>query len=153
MALISTAMTEILSALARFGLAGVWLYSGIVKLLNPVESRQAIQAYELLPDNAVGLVAVGLPTLEVILGLLLLLGVFLRPVAIISGIIIAVFIAGLLSAWARGLQIDCGCFGGGGYNPEAGTRTYLISLGRDVIFLAFAAVVAWRPFRRFAIYP
>ena len=83
MALFSTAMTEILSALARFGLAGVWLYSGIVKLLNPVESRQAIQAYELLPDNAVGLVAVGLPTLEVILGLLLLLGVFLRPVAII----------------------------------------------------------------------
>ncbi|MDK8768297.1 MauE/DoxX family redox-associated membrane protein [Corynebacterium freneyi] len=146
-------MLNLISFIARFGLAAVWLWSGAVKLLNPLDSRQAIAAYELLPDSLIDLLAVALPSMELVLGLMLLLGVFLRWAGVASAIILAGFILGVASAWARGLSIDCGCFGGGGYDADAGPASYLATMGRDALFLAMAAWTAWRPFGRFAIRP
>ena len=146
-------MTAAISFIARFGLAAVWLWSGTVKLLNPLDSRQAIAAYELLPGGMIDFLAVALPAVELVLGLMLLLGVFLRWAAVASAIIMIGFILGVASAWARGLSIDCGCFGGGGYNADAGPASYLTSIGRDVLFLAMAAWTLWRPFERFAVRP
>jgi uncharacterized membrane protein YphA (DoxX/SURF4 family) len=145
-------MKDILSVVARFGLAAIWLYSGLIKLLNPLESRQAVQAYEILPADLIPSVAVALPAFEVILGLLLLLGLFLRPVAVASGLLLLVFIIGIASAWARGLQIDCGCFGGGGYSEDAGPATYLTEIGRDILFIAMAAITYVWPWKKWAIY-
>lgn len=146
-------MIAAISFIARFGLAAVWLWSGTVKLLNPLDSRQAIAAYELLPGGMIDFLAVALPAVELVLGLMLLLGVFLRWAAVASAIIMIGFILGVASAWARGLSIDCGCFGGGGYNADAGPASYLTSIGRDVLFLAMAAWTLWRPFERFAVRP
>lgn len=146
-------MKDVLGAIARFGLAIVWLVSGGIKLMDPLASRQAVQAFEIIPRDYLQAVSVGLPALEVILGLLLLFGIFLRPTAIVSGVLMGIFIAAIISAWARGLQIDCGCFGGGGYNPEVGPVTYLAEIARDVGFLLLAVIVYWRPFRRLAIAP
>ena len=98
------------------------------------------------------MVAVALPAFEVILGLLLVLGLFLRPVAVLSGALLLVFIGGIISAWARGLQIDCGCFGGGGYDENAGPATYLTEIARDIGFLALAVFVYVWPWKKFAIY-
>lgn len=144
-------MKNFLGVVARYGLAAVWLYSGFTKLLNPLDSRQAIQGYELVPDSVIPAVSVALPAFEVILGLLLVLGVFLRPVAVASGLALAVFIVGIISAWARGLQIECGCFGGGGFNPDVGPVTYLTEIFRDGVFIAMAAVVYLWPWRKWAI--
>lgn len=144
-------MLNAISFIARFGLAAVWLWSGTAKLLNPLDSRQAIAAYELLPAGTIDALAVVLPALELVLGLMLLAGVFVRWAAVASGIILLGFIAGVASAWARGLSIDCGCFGGGGYDADAGPASYLTTIGRDVFFLAMAAWTAWRPFTRFAV--
>ena len=146
-------MKDVLGAIARFGLAIVWLVSGGIKLMDPLASRQAVQAFEIIPRDYLQAVSVGLPALEVILGLLLLFGIFLRPTAIVSGVLMGIFIAAIISAWARGLQIDCGCFGGGGYNPEVGPVTYLAEIARDAGFLLLAVIVYWRPFRRLAIAP
>lgn len=143
----------VISAIARFGLAAVWLYSGAVKLANPLDSHMAVAAYQILPESMVSPVATALPALELILGLMLLLGVFLRPAAAVSAVIMLGFIAGIISAWARGLQIDCGCFGGGGTNPDANAFTYLQSIARDGLFLLFAGWTMWRPFTRLAIKP
>nr|WP_120491166.1 MauE/DoxX family redox-associated membrane protein [Corynebacterium lactis] len=149
----STSVKEIVGALARFGLAAVWLIAGGIKLLDPLASRQAVQAFEIIPRDYLQIVAIGLPAFEVILGLLLLLGTFLRPTAVASGVLMGVFIAAIISAWARGLQIDCGCFGGGGYNPEVTPMTYLSEIGRDGGFLLLAVVVYIWPFKRAAIAP
>ena len=146
-------MKNFVGAVARFGLAAIWLYSGVIKLLNPLESRQAVQAYELLPGDLVPAVAVALPAFEIILGFLLVLGLFLRPVAVLSGALLLVFIGGIISAWARGLQIDCGCFGGGGYDENAGPATYLTSIARDIGFMALAVFVYVWPWKKLAIYP
>jgi len=50
-------------------------------------------------------------------------------------------VAGTASVWARGLQIDCGCFGGGGQAAADATR-YLREMGRDGLFLCLAILVA-----------
>lgn len=91
--------------------------------------------------------------MELVLGLMLLLGVFLRWAAAASAIVLAGFILGVASAWVRGLSIDCGCFGGGGYDADAGPASYLTSIGRDMLFLVMAAWALWRPFGRFAVRP
>ena len=80
------------------------------------------------------------------------MGLFLRPVAVLSGLLLLAFIGGIISAWARGLQIDCGCFGGGGYDENAGPATYLTEIARDIGFLALAVFVYVWPWKKFAIY-
>jgi hypothetical protein len=55
-----------------------------------------------------------------------------------------VFVVGVAQAWARGLSIDCGCFGGGGA-VAPGDTAYLQELMRDTSFLVLAAWLIVRP--------
>jgi hypothetical protein len=61
-----------------------------------------------------------------------------------------VFLVGVGSAWARGLQIDCGCFGGGG-EVAAGRTGYPGEVARDVGLLLVALALARRPASRLAL--
>jgi uncharacterized membrane protein YphA (DoxX/SURF4 family) len=105
---------DVLGTLGRLALAAVWITSGAIKLFDPHGTVASVKAYQLIPDNLVSLVAAVLPFLELALGLLLLFGVGVRIVAVLSGLLLLVYIAGIAQSWARGLTIDCGCFGGGG---------------------------------------
>ncbi|HEX2072952.1 MAG TPA: MauE/DoxX family redox-associated membrane protein, partial [Geodermatophilus sp.] len=102
------------AAVARWVLGGVFLVAGALKLPDPDAAVRAVRAYRLLPEPLVAPVAFGLPVLEIAVGLALVAGVFVRTAAVAGAALLVVFLAGVGSAWARGLQIDCGCFGGGG---------------------------------------
>lgn len=128
----------LISLLARLGLAAVWLISGWLKVVDPAQTEVAVDAYRLLPDSAVNPVAVTLPFVEIALGLLLIVGLGVRVTAVLSGIVLAVLIAAIVSAWSRGLSIDCGCFGGGGA-AEVDGWDYAREIARDVGFLVLAA--------------
>jgi uncharacterized membrane protein YphA (DoxX/SURF4 family) len=130
--------------LARLGLAAVWLVSGTLKAIDLDQTVVAVRAYDVLPRAAVDVVAAVLPFLEIALGLLLVLGIGTRLVAVVCGALLLVFIAGVTQAWARGLSIDCGCFGGGG-TVAPGATAYLQEIVRDVGFLAMAAWLVARP--------
>ena len=78
------------------------------------------------------------------IGLLLLAGIATRAVAVVSAGLLLVFIAGVTQAWARGLSIDCGCFGGGGA-VDPGQTTYGRELLRDAGFLLLAGWLVVRP--------
>lgn len=136
--------TTVLSLLCRLGLAAVWLFAGYLKAIDPQQSVVAVRAYQVLPESLVTPVATVLPFLEIGLGLLLLLGIGVRVMAVASILVLAVFIAGVASSWARGLSIDCGCFGGGGAVADAGAGTYLREIFRD---LGFAVLAVWLLFR------
>src|SRR5690606_20758620 len=99
---------------ARVVLAGVWLVSGVVKAMDLASSRSAVRGFRLLPEDLADLVGLGLPWLEIMLGLFLLLGFATRVSAVLSALLLVAFLVGVISAAARGLTIDCGCFGGGG---------------------------------------
>lgn len=144
---------QIIGALARYGLAAVWLVSGTIKLADPLGAKQSVAAYELFGPEMVNLIGTALPAIEVALGIMLLVGLFLRPVAALSALVFVIFIVGIGSAWARGLTIDCGCFGTGGENADAGPMTYSLEILRDLAFIAMAGIVVWRPFKKWALFP
>jgi uncharacterized membrane protein YphA (DoxX/SURF4 family) len=135
---------DVVGTLARFGLAAVWLVSGLLKAVDPDQTYIAVRAYDVLPAAGVEVVAALLPWVELALGVLLLAGVGTRLVAALSAALLLVFIAGVAQAWARGLSIDCGCFGGGGA-VEPGETTYVQELVRDVGFLLMAGWLIVRP--------
>jgi len=137
------AATRWLSVLARLGLAAVWLTSGWLKAVDPLQTVVAVRAYQLLPEAAVTPFATVLPFAEIGLGLLLA-GVGVGVTAMLSALMLGVFLVGVDSAWARGLSIDCGCFGGGGA-AKVGATDYLRELARDVGFLLLAVWLVLRP--------
>ena len=121
-------------------------------MVDPTSSVQAVRAYELLPPDAAVLVGWGLPFLEISLGLLLAAGLVTRVVAGASAALLLVFLGGVVSAAARGLSIDCGCFGGGGVIAPGQTR-YTGEILRDLGLLGMAAWLVWRPRSLFSLDP
>ena len=140
-----------LSLVARLGLAAVWLVAGGSKIGDLAASGRAVNAYQLMPYEAARTVGAVLPLVEIGLGLLLLVGLAVRLSAAVSAVLLVVFIAGIVSAWSRGLAIDCGCFGSGGQLAAGQRPTYGTEILRDVGFLALAGLLLWRPRSRFSI--
>ena len=129
------------STVARFVLAGVWAWAGIAKLGDPDAAVRSVRAYDILPEALVKPVAWGRPFVELALAVLLLLGLATRPAAWASVALLLVVLAATASVWARGLQIDCGCFGSGG-RASIDAAGYLRVMGRDGLFLCLALLVA-----------
>jgi uncharacterized membrane protein YphA (DoxX/SURF4 family) len=142
---------EWVTVVVRVLLAGVLGYAGWVKFSQPPALRElAVSAYRIVPDALVSPMAVGLPVLEMALAAMILLGFATRVMAVCVGLLFVVFIAGIVSAWARGLSIDCGCFGGGG-NVGRGQTHYLEEILRDAGLLVLAAWLAVFPRGRLAL--
>ncbi|MET0763678.1 MAG: MauE/DoxX family redox-associated membrane protein [Blastococcus sp.] len=139
-----------LGTVARLLVGGVFVVAGLLKLPDPAAAVRAVRAYRLLPEAVVAPVAFGLPAIEIAIGLALLVGVFVRTAAIASSVLLIVFLAAVGSAWARGLQIDCGCFGNGG-TVAAGQTAYPAEVLRDTALLVVALALARRPRSRLAL--
>ncbi|MDH6115990.1 MauE/DoxX family redox-associated membrane protein [Kitasatospora sp. GAS204B] len=135
---------EWLSTAVRLGLAVVWGWAGLAKISDPAVAAQAVRAYRILPESLVKPVGYGLPFLELALAVLLLIGLAVRVAAVISVVLLLVFIAGIASTWARGISVDCGCFGGGGAVAASQTQ-YLQEILRDIGFLLMALWLVFRP--------
>lgn len=103
-----------LSLAVRLAMAGILIAAAIPKMSDIDQSVYAVRAYRLLPDALEPVVGVALPYLELVLALVLIAGIFTRGASIVWLLMIAGFTAGVIWAWAKGYNIDCGCFGGGG---------------------------------------
>ncbi len=139
-----------ISTVLRLGLAGVLLWSGGAKVSEPSQAVMAVQAYQILPASVGEFVGYALPLFELAMGVALLVGVATRITAVVAGALMTAFVIGVASVWARGLSIDCGCFGGGGAVAE-GEANYLPVLLRDLGFTAMAAWLVVYPATRWAI--
>jgi uncharacterized membrane protein YphA (DoxX/SURF4 family) len=131
-------------------LGGVFLVAGGLKVIDPQSAVEAVRAYRLLPTSLETLVGWGLPFVEIALGLLLLAGIATRMVAAATAVLLLIFIGAVASAAARGLSIDCGCFGGGG-EVAPGQTAYGVEIVRDVGLLLLALWLVWQPRSRFAL--
>ncbi|MEU4217854.1 MauE/DoxX family redox-associated membrane protein [Actinoplanes sp. NPDC026623] len=135
----------------RLGLATVWLVAGALKIQDLAGSGRAVNAYEIFPYEVAKVIGAAQPFLEIALGLLLLAGLAVRLSAGISAVLLLIFIAGIAWAWARGLQIDCGCFSAGGTLGAGQTPKYALDIARDIGFLVLAGFLLWRPQTRYSI--
>lgn len=129
----------------RVILALLFLWAGVVKLLDPDSFAIILEAFDLLPYSWIMPIAVGLPILEILAGIGLLFDVR-GSLATVTGLLL-LFMAVLGYGVWLGLDIDCGCFGPGDPEGEAykGLRP---ALYRDLVMLAGVAYLyVWR-FRR-----
>jgi uncharacterized membrane protein YphA (DoxX/SURF4 family) len=127
-----------LGVAARLGLAAVWLVAGASKVGDLAASGRAVNAYQVMPYDVATMIGAALPFVELALGMLLLLGLATRLAAGVSAALLVVFVTGIASAWSRGLNIDCGCFGSGGQLAAGQAPSYLPEILRDLGFLALA---------------
>nr|WP_236718364.1 MauE/DoxX family redox-associated membrane protein [Actinoplanes sp. TFC3] len=139
------------STVARLGLAAVWLIAGGLKVGDLAASGRAVSAYQIFPYDVAKVIGAVQPFLEIALGLLLLAGLAVRLSAGISAALLLIFIAGIISAWSRGLQIDCGCFSSGGELGAGASPTYGWDIVRDVGFLVLAGILLWWPRTRYSV--
>ena len=127
-----------LSLLLRCILGGVFLVAAVPKILHPAQFAIDISNYRLLPHVWIHLLAITLPWVELLAAALLILGVWTRASAwVITGMMV-MFVTVISSALARGLNIECGCFG-----TVAGRRIGLASLALDLALLAIALCLSW----------
>lgn len=136
--------------LSRLILGGVLFAAGYLKVFTPAKSQMAVRAYELLPISIANFFGIALPWLEVGVGILLILGIAVRLSAIVGGLLMVMFIAAISQAWARGLSIDCGCFGGGGTVDPSQTK-YFSEILRDTGLALLALYLIRYPLTRFAV--
>jgi uncharacterized membrane protein YphA (DoxX/SURF4 family) len=131
--------------LARLILAAVFFLAGWSKVFDLAGSGRAVNAYQVMPFPLAKVVGAALPFVEIALALLLLAGLATRIVAWVAAGLLAVYIGGIASVWARGLSIDCGCFGTGGQLAAGQHPNYLWDIVRDLALLAVAALLAFHP--------
>ena len=125
----------------RVGLGALFLYTGIVKALDYTATAQAVSGYAVLPGPLLYPAAFWLIFFEIVLGTLLLLGLFTRPSAAGVAVLTVIFMAALIQAKVRDLDITCGCF-----NASAtGEVVTLLDILRDLPILAVAIYLTARP--------
>lgn len=136
--------------ISRLILGGVLFAAGYLKAIAPDKSQMAVRSYELLPISIANLLGLILPFLEIAIGALLVLGALTKSMAALGGFTMIIFIIAISQAWARGLNIDCGCFGGGGAVAPGETK-YLQEILRDTGLALLAGYLIRYPVTKFAV--
>jgi putative oxidoreductase len=136
---------------ARILLGLVFIAAALPKLADPPGFAKAIWAYDLAPPWSLHPLALVLPWLELLCGLALLLGLWLRPAALWTSGLLLAFCLALAINLVRQHPIDCGCFGATAVRSVAERLADLRwALLRDVGLLLLAAQVSWTSFRKAA---
>jgi protein-disulfide isomerase/uncharacterized membrane protein YphA (DoxX/SURF4 family) len=137
-----------LGALVRVALGVIWIWAAWSKLREPRTFLQAVRAYDVTPEWLSKAIGYGLPVLEFCVGVLLILGLALRLAAILSAALFVVFLVGIVQAAARGIKLECGCFGGGGTSDQT---QYTLDILRDLGLLILAAFLIVWSFTRLSV--
>lgn len=159
----------------QFLLGAVFAYAGASKIGEPLRFADSIASFQILPMLFINPLALTLPPLEILTGLMLLATVRreacgVRRVSALSAMVMsAVFTLALGSALARGIQVDCGCFTLSPPSPRwlipqqgdltamgAGKPSILktwLALGRDLLFLAVAAAIYRMELQKLEMHP
>jgi uncharacterized membrane protein YphA (DoxX/SURF4 family) len=132
----NTGIYRVIELAARVVVGLVFLLYGLDKIAHPDDFARAIANYRLLPEALVNLVAVTLPWVECVCGLLLLTGQWVRSAALVSAFLLGVFVLAVSITLARGLDIACGCL-----NADSGRKVGFKLLVEDLFLLGAAAVL------------
>lgn len=95
---------------SRLALGVIFLAASLDKIIHPQAFSEMIYNYQLLPHKLINLAALILPWIELVLGLLLILGRALPGSVVLSNLLLLAFFGALMFNLARGLNVHCGCF-------------------------------------------
>jgi putative oxidoreductase len=120
----------------RLLVGGAFVFAGVLKIADPAKFAQDVSNYRLVPHELINLVAILVPWIEVTAGAFVLAGIWLRAAALVITSLTVMFFAIIVSALARGLNIECGCFG-----TIGGKHIGLVNLAIDSALLVLAALL------------
>ena len=123
-------MKNLLVLACRLVVGGIFIYASLDKLIHPQAFAQVIHNYHLVPYPLLHAFAHLLPVTELVIGTALVLGIQRRGAALVAAFLTVIFMAAIISALSRNLDISCGCF-----NTDGGHAVGLDLLLRDVILL------------------
>jgi uncharacterized membrane protein YphA (DoxX/SURF4 family) len=124
---------------SRLILGGIFIFASIDKIAHPDQFAEIVYNYKLMPGMAVNLMAIVLPWVELLAGLFLVFGIWVKDSAAILGALLLVFIGAIGVNLARGLDFDCGCF-----STTAGHKNASILLiVRDLVLLLPVVHLMW----------
>jgi uncharacterized membrane protein YphA (DoxX/SURF4 family) len=122
----------------RIVLGGLFVYAGTVKVADPLGFAQDIRNYRLVGPTLSFVAALVLPWLEILAGACLVAGVGKRGAALVVTGLLVFFIVLTLVTMARGLDVDCGCFGS--LSRKSGWGVVFEDLG--MLYLGFCVLLA-----------
>jgi uncharacterized membrane protein YphA (DoxX/SURF4 family) len=127
----------VLGVAVRLAASAIWLVAGGAKLADLEHFHAQVDQYRLLPHALEAPFAYALPLAEVLVGLYLLVGLLTRAAAVAATVLLVLFLVAQGQAWARGLTLDCGCFGSLAHE-RVGAVTILRDLGLGLPSIAMA---------------
>ena len=136
--------------LCRLVLGGVFIYASLDKIANPAEFAKAIGNYHVLPFGLENLLALFLPWLELLTGILLIAGIMVDGATILIISMNIVFIFAISQALARGISIECGCFS---VSTEGGNNIGFQTILRDFVYLIMGFIIFYRKDKQLEFYP
>ena len=130
--------------LLRWALGAVMLLACWDKLLHPADFAQAVYNFQILPDPLVNLTAIVLPWLELVLGLLLVFGLWVPGALVWFNLLLVTFTGAMIFNLARGVDVQCGCFSASTTSGTIGLWDVLrdlslLALGLYLLVTLFAA--------------
>ena len=125
--------------LLRIALGVVFIWASWEKIIDPAGFVTIIDNYQILPQGWSGPLALLLPWIEVVCGVMLITGLLLKGSLVLVNLMLLVFFGALLSSYLRGIDVACGCF----TNALTSDHTIVYYMLRDVVFLAIGVWVMY----------
>ncbi len=116
---------------ARLLIGGMFVYASIYKVFDPAGFAVSIRNYMIIPASWSNIVALTLPWIEIVAGVFLIIGLQVRPSALLTTGMLGVFLGAIIYAYSIGLDIDCGCFGSA---ATSGGRIGVTHIARDAAY-------------------
>ena len=134
-----------LTVRVQIALGAIFVVAAWPKIVDPPSFAHMIYNYRILPAGLINLSALVMPWVEIVAGLCLILGVWVRPARWIITLMLVVFMIAISVNLLRGNAIDCGCFNTAQANLtyEERIRDMWMVLIRDAGMLLMCAQMWW----------
>jgi putative oxidoreductase len=133
--LLENSWTELVG---RWILGSMFVVASVHKIADPADFAKIIYGYQLVSKEAINLIAIILPFLELVSGAALLAGIYPKSAALIINLMLLVFSMGISINLLRGHTFDCGCFAMGAESHQSAAGVLLV---RDLACLAVGGYV------------
>jgi putative oxidoreductase len=131
--LVSRLLNGVVPLLVRFSIGGIFIVAGVLKAFDPAQFLLDIQTFQLFSYPLAYATAIFLPWIEIWIGCAIIVRRAYTGALILGLIMMLMFIAIFIQSWARGLDVNCGCFG----KDDSNTTSYSLFFTRNsIIFLS-----------------
>jgi uncharacterized membrane protein YphA (DoxX/SURF4 family) len=129
----------------RLATAGLFVWAAVVKLADPRDFLFSINGFKIVPEHMLDPLAFMVPWTEMVCAAALIVGFWGRAAALVIGAMLVVFVGAILSVLARGMSVECGCFGDFSLLCRGGTIGWC-NVGQNALLFAIALpVMVWGP--------